>query len=58
MAELAESMVELMPADLYPHLTEFTREHVLMPGYDFGNSFEVGLELILDGLSLLASADR
>lgn len=57
MAELAGSIIEQMPADLYPHLTEFTHEHVIQPGYDFGNSFEVGLELILDGLALLATAD-
>ena len=55
MAELAGSLIEQMPADLYPHLTEFTHEHVLKPGYDFGNSFEAGLNLILDGLDELAA---
>ena len=34
----------------YPHLTELTVEHVLQPGYDYGNEFEFGLDLILDGL--------
>ena len=34
----------------YPHLAEFTAGHVLQPGYDFGDSFEFGLDLILDGL--------
>ena len=38
------------PADEYPHLTELTIEHVLQPGYDYGNEFEFGLDLILDGL--------
>ena len=38
------------PADEYPHLTEFTVEHVLQPGYDYGDEFEFGLDLILDGL--------
>ena len=37
------------PAD-YPHLLEFTVEHVLKPGYDFGAEFEFGLDLVLDGL--------
>ena len=50
MAELAGSMAEQMPADILPHLAEFTVDHVLQPGYDFGNEFEFGLNLILDGL--------
>ena len=58
MAELAGSMVEQMPADVYPNLIEFTHEHVMKPGYDFGNSFEVGLGLILDGLAPLATPTR
>lgn len=57
MADLAGSIAEQMPADVYPHLTEFTHEHVLERGYDFGDSFEVGLNLILDGLALLAAKD-
>jgi hypothetical protein len=51
-------MAELMSADVYPNLTEFTHHHVLQPGYDFGNSFEVSLELILDGLEPLATTNR
>ncbi len=34
----------------YPTLVEFTTGHVFQPGYDFGDSFEFGLDLILDGL--------
>ncbi len=34
----------------YPHLTEPAVEHVLQPGYDYGNEFAFGLELISDGL--------
>ncbi len=34
----------------YPHLTEFTVEHALKPGYDYGAEFEYGLDLILDAL--------
>ena len=37
------------PAE-YPHLTELAVEHVLRPGYDYGNEYEFGLDLILDGL--------
>ena len=38
------------PAEDYPHLAEFTVEHVLRPGYDYGSEFEFGLDLVLDGL--------
>ena len=34
----------------YPYLTELTVEHVLQPGYDYGDEYEFGLDLILDGL--------
>jgi len=50
--EVAQMMLAQVPADKYPHLTEFTTEHVLKPGYDYGNEFEFGLDLILDGLEM------
>ena len=37
-----------MPVDEYPWLVEMTTEHVMQPGYDFGDEFAVGPELILD----------
>jgi hypothetical protein len=37
-------------------LTEFAIEHVLRPGFDYGNEFEFGLGLILDGLELARNA--
>ncbi len=43
-------MMAQVPADEYPHLTEFTVEHILKAGYDYGDEFAFGLELILDGL--------
>ena len=49
-AALAQVMLAQFPADTYPHLAEFTSGHVLQPGYDFGNEYEFGLALILDGL--------
>ena len=49
-AELAQTILQQFPVDEYPHLTELTVEHVLQPGYDYGNEFEFGLDLILDGL--------
>jgi AcrR family transcriptional regulator len=48
--EVAAAIFERMPVGLFPHLAELTREHVLKPGYAYGNEFDFGLELILDGL--------
>jgi AcrR family transcriptional regulator len=50
MADLAETIIEPLHADLYPRLIELTMEHVLQPGYNFGDEFDFGLDLILDGL--------
>jgi AcrR family transcriptional regulator len=49
-SELAQGILAQFPAGAYPHLAEFTLEHVLQPGYDYGNEYEFGLDLILDGL--------
>jgi AcrR family transcriptional regulator len=49
-AELATAIMARFPADQYPHLVELTVEHVLQPGYDYGNEYQFGLGLILDGL--------
>jgi len=45
------------PAGAYPHLAEFTETHVLAPGYDFGDEFAYGLDLLLDGLAERLAAD-
>ena len=50
-AELAQEIMSQFAADEYPHLTELTVQHVLQPGYDYGNEFAFGLDLILDGLT-------
>ncbi|HYP44198.1 MAG TPA: TetR/AcrR family transcriptional regulator C-terminal domain-containing protein [Propionibacteriaceae bacterium] len=50
-AEVAESMMLQYLTKDYPHLGEFSSEHILKPGYDFGAEFEFGLELLLDGLA-------
>jgi AcrR family transcriptional regulator len=49
-AELAEVILSQLSTEQYPHLRELTAEHVLQPGYDYGNEYEFGLDLILDGL--------
>ena len=38
-------------ADEYPHLAEMATGHILRPGYDFGDEFEIGLSVILDALT-------
>ncbi|MEA2233336.1 MAG: hypothetical protein QOD83_3152 [Solirubrobacteraceae bacterium] len=45
---------EQFPADRYPYLAELTVEHVLKPGYDYGDEFDIGLDLILDALGRLS----
>ncbi|HET6562557.1 MAG TPA: TetR/AcrR family transcriptional regulator C-terminal domain-containing protein [Marmoricola sp.] len=55
--EVAAPMVERMPEGQYPHLVEFATEHVMRPGYDFGDEFDFGLDLVLDGLARLLVED-
>ena len=48
-AEVAE-MLAPFPLNAYPNLAAFITEHAMQPGYDYGDEFEYGLDLILDGL--------
>ena len=48
--DVAETMLEPFPVNEYPNLVEFLAEHVMKPGYDYGDEFKYGLDLILDGL--------
>jgi len=54
-AEVASEIMDGFAADAYPHLTELAVEHVLQPGYDYGDEYAFGLELILDGLERQAA---
>lgn len=49
-ADVARAIFDAMPPGAFPHLTELAKEHVLQPGYSYGNEFEFGLDLVLDGL--------
>ena len=49
-AGLAQTMLQPFPVGDYPNLLAFISEHVMQPGYDFGDEFEYGLDVILDGL--------
>jgi hypothetical protein len=50
-AEVAGSTIQLYDTAAYPHLLEFSMEHILKPDYDFGSEFEFGLNMILDALT-------
>ena len=52
-ADVAAAMFADFPVDRYPHFVELATQHVLQPGYDYGDEFEFGLDLILDGLEHL-----
>jgi AcrR family transcriptional regulator len=49
-ADVAEPIMERFSTGEYPHLVEMATAYYFRPGYDFGNEFEWGLDLILDGL--------
>jgi AcrR family transcriptional regulator len=50
-SEVADQMMAPFDPAEFPHLVEFSVEHILKPGYDFGEEFNFGLTLILDGLN-------
>ena len=50
LAAVGETILGHLSADEYPHFTEMAVEHALQPGYDYGNEYLSGLDLILDGL--------
>jgi AcrR family transcriptional regulator len=51
--DIAVIMMTQIVSDEYPYLTEIAVKHVLQPGYAYANEFEIGLEMILDGLEKL-----
>jgi AcrR family transcriptional regulator len=55
-AEVAQDIFGRFSAGQYPYLTELAMAHVVQPGYEYGDEFETGLDLILD--SLQAAANR
>lgn len=56
-ATVAEPIMEDWVAGEYPHLAELAREHIMRPGYDFGDEFEFGLDAVLDALARLVPGD-
>ena len=55
-AAMAEIMLSQIPKSEYPYLAELTAEHVLKPGYFYGDEFDIGLDLMLDGLEGMRDA--
>lgn len=51
LADLGQQIMAALPEGQLPYYREFTLEHALRPGYDFGDEFAVGLDLVLDGLA-------
>lgn len=49
-AAMAQIMLAQLPSAEFPHLANFTANHVLKPGYFYGDEFIFGLEILLDGL--------
>jgi AcrR family transcriptional regulator len=49
--EVAGNILQANPAGEYPYLAEMAIEVAMKPGYDYGNEFEFGLNLILEGLA-------
>ncbi|HEX5522526.1 MAG TPA: TetR/AcrR family transcriptional regulator [Pedococcus sp.] len=49
--EIAEAIMQRFATGAYPHLLEFSTEHVIKPGYDFGEEFEFGLGVVLDAFA-------
>jgi hypothetical protein len=47
---LLDSFIYGFALDEYPYLTEMV-EHALQPGYAIAAEYEVGLDLILDGIA-------
>lgn len=57
--ELDGMAAELMAAEMaeaYPHLAELVAVHASRPGYSYGDEFEVGLPVMLDGLESIRSS--
>jgi len=55
---LAKSVLSHTEAEQFPHLREFTQEHVLRPGYSFAAEFDRALEILLDALELRRTHER
>ncbi len=58
LAAMTGAIMEEFPRAQFPYLFELTIEHVLQPGYDYGSEFDVGLEVVLDGVDARRAQTR
>jgi AcrR family transcriptional regulator len=49
-AEVAGNILAGFRPNEYPHLAEMAVDRAMKPGYNYGDEFEYGLDLILDGI--------
>jgi hypothetical protein len=54
-ADVAEPIMRLMATGEYPHLVDMAASYYTRPGYDFGDEFDFGLNLVLDALDRAAT---
>jgi AcrR family transcriptional regulator len=50
-AEVAGNMLEGFRPGQFPYLAEMAVDRAMKPGYNYGDEFEYGLDLILDGIT-------
>ena len=53
LAGMSEAILRQLPVGEYPYIHEAIVDHVLTRGFHYGDEFEFGLDLILDGLERL-----
>lgn len=56
--EVAGELVEAFPEGMFTYMRDFAEARVLAPGYDFGDEFEIGLDLVLEGLRRRHEAEQ
>jgi AcrR family transcriptional regulator len=56
-ADVAEPIMRLMATGEYPHLVDMAASYYTRPGYDFGDEFDFGLNLVLDALDRAATGE-
>jgi AcrR family transcriptional regulator len=57
LAAMTGAIMDSFPASEFPYLFELTVEHILQPGYAYGNEFDSGLELVLEGVAAMLGDD-
>jgi AcrR family transcriptional regulator len=55
LAEMGPGLLEQVPADTYPTLARVAQE-LLASGFDYAAEFEIGLDLILEGIERMRAA--